>query len=395
VCKNSVTNESLGYAYVNFENEADADRAIDVFNFELMNGKPMRVMRSQRDPSLRKSGAGNIFIKNLDQSIDSKTLYDTFSAFGSILSCKIATNEDGSSKGYGFIQFEKEEDAKIAIKKANGMLICGLLVYVGKFKTKKEREKELYGNDAFTKVFIKNFDESFNEDALHELFSKFGSIKSSKIMRNENGTSKGFGFVDFENESSANAAVVRTKQPRKRAQKKDEGQNGLQSENSKFNRGVNLYVKNLDDSVNDDILRKMFSPFGTITSAKVMRDDDDRSKGFGFICFSSQEEASLALIGMNNRFVGRKPLYVAVAQPKEYRKIYTSQLKQHMNSLSHMHQQNGSNNMPTGVQPPRYFQPPISTVQAHRFHSGTQDSNKTQSENVAHVPPLNNPSNQR
>ncbi|RXG61002.1 40S ribosomal protein S19, mitochondrial [Armadillidium vulgare] len=61
VCKNSVTNESLGYAYVNFENEADAERAIDVFNFELMNFKPMRVMRSQRDPSLRKSGAGNCF----------------------------------------------------------------------------------------------------------------------------------------------------------------------------------------------------------------------------------------------------------------------------------------------------------------------------------------------
>lgn len=58
-------------------------------NFDVMINKPIRIMWSQRDPTIRRSGAGNIFIKNLDPNIDTKSIYDTFSMFGSILSCKV------------------------------------------------------------------------------------------------------------------------------------------------------------------------------------------------------------------------------------------------------------------------------------------------------------------
>lgn len=70
-------------------NVADAEKAIETLNYALIRGQPVRIMWSNRDPSIRKTGSGNIFIKNLDPSIDHKALHDTFEAFGNILSCKV------------------------------------------------------------------------------------------------------------------------------------------------------------------------------------------------------------------------------------------------------------------------------------------------------------------
>lgn len=350
VCRDMITRRSLGYAYVNFQQPADAERALDTMNFDIMKGRAIRIMWSQRDPSLRKSGVGNIFIKNLDKSIDNKDMYDTFSTFGTILSCKVATDEHGSSKGYGFVHFETEEAANKAIEKVNGMLLSDKKLFVGRFIPRKDREKEL-GEKAkrFTNVYVKNFPDTWNEEQLVELFNKYGSITSFRLMFDEMGKSRGFGFVAFESAEIAEEACVEMNGKELdgkilyvgRAQKRAERQQELKRkfELLKMERmtryqGVNLYVKNLDDTIEDEKLRKEFQPYGTITSAKVMI-EDGRSKGFGFVCFSSPEEATKAVTEMNGRIVGSKPLYVALAQRKEDRKAHlTSQYMQRMVNMS-------------------------------------------------------------
>jgi polyadenylate-binding protein len=226
------------------------------------------------------------------------------------------------------------------------MLLNGKKVFVGRFMNRKER-MEILGDKAkkFTNVYIKNFGDNLDDSKLHELFDGFGKIVSAKVMAGD-GKSKGFGFVSFEDAETAQRAVDELNgkefEGRElyvgRAQKKAERQAELKEkfERMKLERinryqGVNLYVKNLDDCIDDERLRKEFSQFGTITSAKVSKEyivtpdnrkQEGRSKGFGFVCFSSPEEATKAVTEMNGRILVSKPLYVALAQRKEDRKAH-------------------------------------------------------------------------
>lgn len=260
-------------------------------------------------------------------------------------------------------------------------------VYVGKFIPRKEREKEL-GEKAklFTNVYVKNFGEDMTDDKLKEMFEKYGTITSHKVMSKDDGKSRGFGFVAFEDPDAAEQAVLELNGKEisegkcmyvGRAQKKAERQQELkrkfeQLKIERLNRyqGVNLYVKNLDDTIDDERLRKEFTPFGTITSAKVMM-EEGRSKGFGFVCFSQPEEATKAVTEMNGRIVGSKPLYVALAQRKEDRKAHLA--SQYMQRMANVRMQQmgqifqpgnaGSYFVPTLPQPQARFYGPAQMAQ--------------------------------
>ncbi|EFH65105.1 hypothetical protein ARALYDRAFT_339396 [Arabidopsis lyrata subsp. lyrata] len=347
VCRD-LTRRSLGYAYVNFANPEDASRAMDSLNYAPIRDRPIRIMLSNRDPSTRLSGKGNVFIKNLDPSIDNKALYETFSAFGTILSCKVAMDAVGRSKGYGFVQFEKEETAQAAIDKLNGMLLNDKQVFVGHFVRRQDRSRSESGAvPRFTNVYVKNLPKEITDDELKKTFGKYGDISSAVVMKDQSGNSRSFGFVNFESPEAAAVAVEKMNGISLgedvlyvgRAQKKSEREEELrrkfeQERISRFEKlqGSNLYLKNLDDSVNDEKLKEMFSEYGNVTSCKVMMNSQGLSRGFGFVAYSSPEEASRALSEMNGKMIGRKPLYVAFAQRKEERRAHLQTLFTHIRS---------------------------------------------------------------
>jgi polyadenylate-binding protein len=335
VCRDTLTRRSLGYAYVNFHNATDAERALDTLNNSQISGRVCRIMWSQRDPSIRRSGVGNIFIKNLDPTITHKELFDTFSAFGNILSCKVQMDDKGNSKGFGFVHFERSEQAEAAIAQVNGMLVGQKEVYVAKFLPKKERL--LQKGHSWSNVYVKDLDPALTESQLAAKFETFGKTANVVIMRNLDGSSKGFGFVCFEKHEDAvkaveelNGALLLSKKIWcGRAQKRSEREQELKSrfrvlkleQMTKYS-GINLYIKNLEEEVTEERLKKEFSAFGTIKSGRIMVDDKNNSKGFGFVCYTSPDEAQKAIAEMNSRILQgcTKPLYVALHEPKEIRR---------------------------------------------------------------------------
>ena len=95
-------------------------------------------MFSNRDPMLRNNGHANVFIKNLDPTIDNKGLRDICYGFGPIYSRKVATGLNGQSKGYGFVLFEDDKSAKDAINGLNGTLSNGrIFLLVPSFVVKR------------------------------------------------------------------------------------------------------------------------------------------------------------------------------------------------------------------------------------------------------------------
>ena len=90
-----------------------------------MFGKPIRVNQAARDQQVLEVGA-NIFVGNLDAEVDEKLLYDTFSAFGVIVTTPkiMRDGETGNSRGFGFVSFESFEASDAAIEAMNGQFLC-------------------------------------------------------------------------------------------------------------------------------------------------------------------------------------------------------------------------------------------------------------------------------
>jgi len=83
---------------------------------------------------------------------------------------------------------------------------------------------------------------------------------------------------------------------------------------------MNIYVSNLSFHTTDDDLRNLFEKFGAVSSAKVIMDKvSGRSRGFGFVEMSSEEEGKEAMASLNNKEIEGRAIAVSIAKEKEAR----------------------------------------------------------------------------
>jgi RNA recognition motif-containing protein len=142
----------------------------------------------------------NLLIKNIPKSMSGRDFYTLVRSYGKIKLCKLNTDFFGNSKGYGYVYYMNSTSADEATKnlttrEINGkkLIVCNLIPG----KTKENQRNNIY---------VKNLPLKYTSDDLRNLFKTYGEIKSAVITRNDNGHSKGFGFVCFNNPAHANMA---------------------------------------------------------------------------------------------------------------------------------------------------------------------------------------------
>lgn len=374
VVKDLVTRRSLGYAYVNFKSPKNATAALE-HDFKYINNKPCRVSPFEKDPSLRNtSPKSTVFIRNLDVDVTLDQLKDAFEPFGTVIAAKIAPpitssptcspklssssepkdekdtqeksfdkasekSEPQQSQTFGYVQFETVEQAEAAIQELNGTPLGKLNMHLSHHVSKrsspdrsfiKTQPSEAEAN--FTNVFVKNIDSPIDEEEFQNLFAKHGTIVNHSLPKDESGNFRGFGFVNFKNHSEALDAIkalngfqfkekplVVTRAMEKHELDEEMRQHQESFRLKRFARfaGTNLYIKHLDFSVDDDKLQELFAPFGTITSARIMTGENGKSRGFGFVCYSSPAEAQKAISEMHNKELNGNTLYVTLANRRD------------------------------------------------------------------------------
>ncbi|KAG6865670.1 Splicing factor 3B subunit 4 [Blastosporella zonata] len=137
-----------GYGFCEFLTEEDAEYACKIMNQIKLWGKPIRVNKASSDKKQLDVGA-NLFIGNLDENVDERLLYDTFSAFGIMATtAKIARDTgSGTSKGYGFVSYTDFESSDAAIESMNGQFLMNKAISV-QYAFKKDGKGERHGTSA-------------------------------------------------------------------------------------------------------------------------------------------------------------------------------------------------------------------------------------------------------
>lgn len=167
-------------------------------------------------------------------------------------------------------------------------------------------------------VHIGQLDDRVTDDILWELMIQAGPVKHVYIPRDRiTGKHHGYGFCEFQTELDAayatkvlNMTTLFSKSIRLAQSSADRQPRDI---------GANLFVGNLAPNVDEKLLYDAFSAFGSLMEAPVvMRDmENESSKGYGFVKYSSFQAADSAIATMNGQYISNRPIVVQFAFKKD------------------------------------------------------------------------------
>ncbi|KAK5736257.1 E3 ubiquitin-protein ligase pub1 [Elasticomyces elasticus] len=162
-------------------------------------------------------------------------------------------------------------------------------------------------------LYVGGLDPRVTEDVLKQIFETTGNVQSVKIIPDKNFQSKGYnyGFVEYDDPQHAERAM-QTLNGRRVHQQEIRVNWAYQSNTTSKEDTSNhfhIFVGDLSNEVNDEVLLQAFTAFGEVSEARVMWDmKTGRSRGYGFVAFRDRAEAEKALSSMDGEWLGSRAI---------------------------------------------------------------------------------------
>ena len=382
-------------ATIIFKTHEKAEEARNKLNMRRLKGKALNIMWHERDNSIRYNNKANIFVKGISPNASPRAIYELFAKYGEIISSKICENEDGDLLGYGYINYYNLDSAENAIANLNKTKFMDSELEVEHFQKKNERLQIPQENSS---IYIKNIPNKYSKiEDLKQIFSKYGKIIFGKVFQDSN--ERPYAIIVFSDAESANKAKdeMNNKQLDEKdevklyvdlLQKKSERKRMLTTKigdiNNKLNqefKNCNLYIKNLPYDLTEEKFKEIFSKCGEVKSVKIDKFilqtkinnkfvEKEESKGFGYVCYTSEEGAKKAKEEFNNKTLpgyenSKRPILISNFMPKNER-------KQLLNKIQTSQNQNYPYNMPSPAPgyPPYMYPPMFPRPIPNRGHKG-------------------------
>jgi len=263
-----------------------------------------------------------LFVAGVSWNTTDDGFLNYFARFGDISEALVMRERNGRSRGFGFVTFK--DAATIEKLQSQTLTLDGRKLDIMEAIPRGEMLNST--KPLPKKLYIAGVSWNTTDDGLFNFFSRYGTVVSAQIQRDrQTGRSRGFGFVSFEDASSAEKVLadqnlsldgrrmeIKAAVPR--------GMVGQLEEQQRFasQRPKKVFVAGIADTVSEDELKEHFSQYGPITECYIQKDrTTGESRGFGFVSYENPDDVDKVLQKPSQKIGEKCVVDIKVARPKE------------------------------------------------------------------------------